>query len=54
VAVLFAAAEWGCPPWEIAGGSKTEWLLRWQFLKEQQGKAAEVERKKWEARRKRG
>lgn len=27
--VLVAAAEWGTPPWLIAGGSPVVWFFRW-------------------------
>jgi len=27
--VLLAAEEWGVPPWEIAGGARVTWYLRW-------------------------
>lgn len=42
LAILVAAAEWGCPPWLIAGGDAVEWFFKWQFWKEQQAKAEEV------------
>jgi len=29
--VLLAAKEWGCTPWEIAGGTKIEWFERWKY-----------------------
>ena len=38
LAVLLAAEEWGCPPWEIAGGSKYQWFTRWNFYKSQVNK----------------
>lgn len=28
--VLVAAEAWGCTPWEIAGGNKLVWFMRWQ------------------------
>lgn len=24
------AEEWGVPPWEIAGGTRLTWVLRWR------------------------
>lgn len=33
--VLAAAKEWGCPPWEIAGGHKLTWYIRWQEYRKQ-------------------
>jgi len=41
VGVLAAAEAWGCPPWEIAGGSPLDWYYRWSFWKEQTAKAQE-------------
>lgn len=38
LAVLIASEKWGCPPWEIAGGSKMDWFSKWQFLEEQRAK----------------
>lgn len=29
MSVLLAAREWGRPPWELAGGAKVLWYLRW-------------------------
>jgi len=29
MSVLIAAAEWGIPPWELAGGTKLVWWYRW-------------------------
>ena len=42
--VLVAADEWGTPPWEIAGGSRLLWWLRWQAWKTQAAKKAELDR----------
>jgi len=30
VAPLEAAAEWGTPPWEFAGGTPVLWYARWE------------------------
>jgi len=35
---MIAAAEWGVPPWDIAGGDKMTWMMRWIYWKDQQGK----------------
>ena len=38
--VLLAAAEWGCPPWEVAGGgSPALWFFRWRVLADQRAQA---------------
>jgi len=34
-----ASEEWGCPPWEIAGGSKLHWFYRWIAYAERRNKA---------------
>lgn len=39
--VLEAAAEWGTPPWEIAGGTPLQWLIRRGYWREQLAKARE-------------
>jgi len=39
--ILAAAAEWGCPPWQIAGGDPLDWYFKWQFWQEQRAKARE-------------
>jgi len=36
-----AAEEWGCPPWEIASGSRMAWFMRWQFWNEQKARKAD-------------
>jgi len=37
--VLVAAEEWGCPPWEIAGGNKLQWFFRWTEYQPRREKA---------------
>jgi len=38
--VLIAAEEWGCTPWEIAGGNTLKWYWRWQeYVKHREKKA---------------
>ena len=44
--ILLAAEAWGCPPWEIAGGNKVLWVLRWKFLAEQRAKRLEADTKR--------
>lgn len=36
--ILVAAEAWGCPPWEIAGGWRLQWMLRWQVFTELRNK----------------
>jgi len=43
VGVLMLAREWGTPPWEIAGGSKVVWLVRWLELTRLLGKKAKAD-----------
>jgi hypothetical protein len=42
--VLIAASEWGTPPWEIAGGSRLTWYLRWNEWKKLEHKRMQQER----------
>jgi len=44
--VLVAAQEWGCPPWEIAGGGKMTWFYRYLEYRMQMQKAREYREKK--------
>jgi len=32
VLILNAAESWGMPPWELAGGSKLKWLMRYKIM----------------------
>jgi hypothetical protein len=41
ITILDQAAEWGMPPWRIAGDSdKLIWHFRWVVYKEETGRAA--------------
>jgi len=35
VAVLEAAKEWGCPPWQIEEQASEEWWQRWRVMREE-------------------
>jgi len=39
VKILEAADDWKTPPYEIAGGGKLLWLLRWRVWKREKNKA---------------
>lgn len=39
------AKEWGRAPWEIFGGRKTLWVMRWQAVREAESEVAEALRK---------
>jgi hypothetical protein len=41
--VLIAAEEWGCPPWEIAGGDKLKWYFRWQEYAKHRAKKQRID-----------
>lgn len=47
IEVLQQAAEWGTPPWELAGDDNTLlWVLRWRAWKAEIGKAERKNRER--------
>lgn len=48
--VLAAAEDWGCPPWEIAGGDPKTWFYRWTYWKSQVSKKQQSDLEKMRRR----
>lgn len=46
IEVLYAAEEWGMPPWEIMGDvNKAIWFIRWRIWRSTMNKAEAEKRK---------
>jgi len=45
-----AAAKWGMPPWKLVGGSKLLWFVRFEAVREMEGRRADKIKRDMESR----